>query len=385
MIPRLTLALVAVALFALLAVMPVSAESNLTQEQIAAMVADRPYITVMDRIDPNYIPPADTIDSNGMFVMVHTPGDTIELLGENTASDMTYLFITGPDLPANGAQINNPDPAHSPLENGNPATFQQTAVRSDHTWSWKWDTTSHVIQDGTYKIYVVPRPTDYDHLDPTIEYGFTVVAFKNSAGSGTVTPSTTTPLATIHVTTIPSVAAKPATTPSGTEETVLPGVVTIVATGNQSYHPGDEIQFSGTNTGSYKTYLFITGPNLNPKGSDIRSTNPGKNAVADGVESTFKVMDVNGDHTWSWTWGTSNSALDAGTYTIYAAARPHDKDNLEKTPYGTVSIVIKKPLVSATASPTSSVATPTPTTSPGFDALITLIGLGAIAFIVMRR
>lgn len=380
MTKRFTPVLIAVALFALLAIMPVSAGSNLTNEEIAAMVADRPYITVMDRIDPNYIPPADTIDSNGMFVMVHTPGDTIELLGENTASDITYLFITGPDLPANGAQIHNSDPAHSPLENGNPATFQQATVKSDHKWSWKWDTTNYVIQDGTYKIYVVPRPNDYDHLDPTIEYGFTFVAFKNSAGSATVSPSTTTPPATIPATTIPS-----ATTQSGNEETVLPGVVTIIATGDQSYYLGDEIQFSGTNTGSYKTYLFITGPNLKPNGSDIKGINPGTDAVVDGDASTFKVMDVNGDHTWSWKWGTSNSALDAGTYTIYAAARPHDKDKLEKTPYGTVSIVIKKPLMSATASPPATVATLTPTTSPGFGTLITLIGLGAVAFIVMRR
>lgn len=369
---RLTPALVAVTLFALLAIMPVSSGSNLTNEEIAAMVANRPYITVMDRIDPKYIPPADTVDSNGTFVMVYTPGDTIELLGENTASDMTYLFITGPGLPANGAQIHNPDMAHSPLENGAPDTFQQATVKSDHKWSWKWDTTNYAIHDGTYKIYVVPRPNDYDHLDPTIEFGFTFVAFKNSAGSAPVSQSTTTPPATIP----------PATILPGNEETVLPGVVTISATGDQSYYLSDEIQFTGTNTGSYKTYLFITGPNMKPKGSDIKSITPGTDAVVDGDASTFKIMDVNGDHTWSWKWGTSNIALDAGTYTIYAVARPHDKDNLEKTPYGTVSIVIKKPLAAVTASPPAPIP---PTESPGCGALVALIGLCAVAFISIRR
>ena len=40
------------------------------------------------------------------------------------------------------------------------------------------------------------------------------------------------------------------------------GAVTIVAAGDQSYYLGEEIKFSGTNTESYKTYLFIMGPNL---------------------------------------------------------------------------------------------------------------------------
>ncbi len=40
------------------------------------------------------------------------------------------------------------------------------------------------------------------------------------------------------------------------------GAVTIVAAGDQSYYLGEEIKFSGTNTETYKTYLFIVGPNL---------------------------------------------------------------------------------------------------------------------------
>jgi hypothetical protein len=39
------------------------------------------------------------------------------------------------------------------------------------------------------------------------------------------------------------------------------GAVTIVAAGDQSYYLGEEIKFSGTNTETYKTYLFIVGPN----------------------------------------------------------------------------------------------------------------------------
>lgn len=43
---------------------------------------------------------------------------------------------------------------------------------------------------------------------------------------------------------------------------VQKGAVTIVAAGSQSYYLGEEVQFSGTNTESSDTYLYITGPNL---------------------------------------------------------------------------------------------------------------------------
>jgi PGF-CTERM protein len=135
------------------------------------------------------------------------------------------------------------------------------------------------------------------------------------------------------------------------------GAVTIVAAGDQSYYLGEEIKFSGTNTETYKTYLFMVGPNLPEDGAVINdaakdprnagSLNPG---VATNVISDFKEVDVNGDNTWSWKWGTASFALDAGTYTIYAVSQPYNKKNLANAAYGTVSVIIKKPFVSATAS-----------------------------------
>lgn len=359
MTKRISPALVAVALVALLAVMPALAESNLTNEQIAAMAADRPYITIMAAGDQDY------------YV-----GETIEFLGDNTITDMTYLFITGPGLPEDGAQIHNPDPAHSPLENDNPASYQQVSVKSDHTWSWKWDTTNYVLEDGIYHIHAVPRLYDKNLITPT---GTALITIKKSAESTTSTTATPT-------------ATPTASTKTGNHETVLPGVVTIKTTGDQHYYFGDEIEFTGTNTGTYKTYLFITGPNLPENGAMIDGTrkdprsegslNPG---IQSGTKADFKEVDVQGDHTWSWKWGTSTIALAAGTYTIYAVALPYGKDNLEKTPYGTTSVILRKQSETATATPAAPVATPIPTTSPGFGALITLIGLGAVAFIVIRR
>jgi len=128
------------------------------------------------------------------------------------------------------------------------------------------------------------------------------------------------------------------------------GAVTIVAAGDQSYYLGEEIKLSGTNTETYQTYLFIVGPNLPDNGADIKKDDPRHFPVRDGDAKTFKVVDVNGDNTWSWKWGTSNYALDAGTYTIYAVSQPNWKESLGQAAYGTVSIIIKKPFVSATAS-----------------------------------
>jgi PGF-CTERM protein len=128
------------------------------------------------------------------------------------------------------------------------------------------------------------------------------------------------------------------------------GAVTIVAAGDQSYYLGEEIKLSGTNTETYRTFLFIVGPNLPVNGANIGKDDPRHYPSRTNDVSTFKVVDVNGDNTWSWKWGTANYALDAGTYTVYAVSQPNTKDNLENAAYGTVSIIIKKPFVSATAS-----------------------------------
>jgi len=122
-----------------------------------------------------------------------------------------------------------------------------------------------------------------------------------------------------------------------------------VAAGDQSYYLGEEIKLSGTNTESDTTYLFIIGPNLDEKGGIL--TNP-TTAVTPGTGWDSVMADVLGDNTWSYKWGTSMVDLDAGTYTIYAVSKPINKDNklLGTAAYGTVSIIIKKPFISATAS-----------------------------------
>jgi len=126
------------------------------------------------------------------------------------------------------------------------------------------------------------------------------------------------------------------------------GTVTVVAAGDQSYFLGAEIKLSGTNSETDNTYLFITGPNLPSNGGLMTDPRTAVNTAV--VPPLITVTDVNEDNTWSYKWQTASLNIDAGTYTIYAVATPSDKNNLANTQYGTVSIIIRKPFVTAQAS-----------------------------------
>jgi PGF-CTERM protein len=139
---------------------------------------------------------------------------------------------------------------------------------------------------------------------------------------------------------------------------VAKGAVTIVAAGDQSYYLGEEVQFSGTNTESQTTWLFITGPNLGLYGSSMNSLDPRSRDLSNAQASPaitsadWIQASVLGDNTWSYKWGTQTVALDAGTYTVFATSQMATSAaaQLANVAYGTVSIIIKKPFVSATAS-----------------------------------
>lgn len=288
--------------------------------------------------------------------------DTITFSGTNTASGTTYLFITGPNLKTNGAQIQSIHPGQSPVIDSDASTFLAARVGPDNTWSYTWDTHNVMIDSGSYTVYAASTPRDASHINSTkfdrITFIMAPPRGMNLANAGAAAGSDI----------------------SGNGTIAGKGVVTIVAAGSQAYPLGEEIQFSGTNTAGWKTYLFLTGPNLPDNGAYIASVDPRNNPSKDNDLSTFKSLDVNGDRTWSWKWGTAGSRLDAGAYTVYAVSQPLAKGSLEQAAYGTVSIIIKRPLVSATP-----VANPTPAQSPGYGTLIALIGLGAGAFIAVRR
>ena len=88
-------------------------------------------------------------------------GDEIKLTGTNTETSNTYFFITGPNLPSNGGQLNNP---RQSVVNGDPNTFVSTDVASDYTWSYKWQSENLAIDSGSYTVYAVSSPNDKGNL-----------------------------------------------------------------------------------------------------------------------------------------------------------------------------------------------------------------------------
>lgn len=129
------------------------------------------------------------------------------------------------------------------------------------------------------------------------------------------------------------------------------GTVTIVAQGDMSYFLGQEVLLSGTNSETDLVYLFITGPNLPANGGSLSDPRtPVCHTCLPPVETVTNVLD---DNTWEYKWQTGNLNIDAGTYTIYAVATPDDKANLAGTQYATVSVIIRKPFVTAQASQSS--------------------------------
>ena len=145
--------------------------------------------------------------------------------------------------------------------------------------------------------------------------------------------------------------------------------ITIAAGGDQSYYLGEEIVFSGNNADSGFTYLFITGPGTFVTGPGVplnggKLTSPLQKVVS-GNPDSFDRVTTKADKTWEYTLYTNNLNVDAGTYTIYAVSQPKTKDQLTGVPFSTVSIILKKPFITAEISP-SSVIKGQPFTVRGF-------------------
>ncbi|MCK9631226.1 MAG: hypothetical protein M0R30_06240 [Methanoregula sp.] len=128
-------------------------------------------------------------------------------------------------------------------------------------------------------------------------------------------------------------------------------VVIILAEGDGSYYLGEEVIFRGTNSDSDSTYLFMTGPGISASGGKL--TAPHQNVV-NGDPGSFDTATTKPDHSWEYTLYTYNLPLDPGSYTIHAVSQPQAKDWFnDLTTYGTTSIIIKKPFISAVVSPSS--------------------------------
>jgi hypothetical protein len=124
------------------------------------------------------------------------------------------------------------------------------------------------------------------------------------------------------------------------------GSIAIVVKGNQSYFIGEEIKISGTSTVSYFVYLMIVGPEPSQDVRKLDTFSHSKN----GDENSFVRVGVMDDNTWSYIWDTSKcgTLIKSGIYRIFASQNPFTPDNIKDSVFGSVSIILKKPFVSAT-------------------------------------
>ncbi len=101
-------------------------------------------------------------------------GDIVPLSGYSSGSQSVYLFLTGPNLPANGVALDN---IHRRADQGG---FTVVDVDSSDRWSYRWNTadTGGRLDEGTYTIWVVDGPNDLSNLDDA-EYGTISVTLLN--------------------------------------------------------------------------------------------------------------------------------------------------------------------------------------------------------------
>ena len=136
---------------------------------------------------------------------------------------------------------------------------------------------------------------------------------------------------------------------------VSPGaaVLTIIEPTRNTFQVGEWVNFTGLNTESETTYLFLVGSDLDGAGTML--TNTSRNA-RDGRLDSAPVGD---GRMWRFSWDTSAAGvnLKEGNYAVYAVVRPADLNNLGGKTYVTRRVEFLGRLVPLV---TTTIATPTP-------------------------
>jgi PKD repeat protein len=135
-----------------------------------------------------------------------------------------------------------------------------------------------------------------------------------------------------------------------TQISVNKGTVSIIM--NNTAILGDRIPIRGTNSDSFFTYLYLTGPCQPECGAGLES--PGK-TLEDGGYTVVRIN--NTDHSWIYNesvngWDTSVLKIQPGVYTIYASAKPINACDLGPCDvYATSIITLLEPTITAKITP----------------------------------
>jgi hypothetical protein len=154
------------------------------------------------------------------------------------------------------------------------------------------------------------------------------------------------------------------------------GAVSLILNASENEaHIGDTITLSGSVTGikTIAVYLFVTGPDLDPRGVTLDNLNI---PAGRGLFTTAPVHLDNG--TWSYTWDTAVilGGLKPGHYTIYVVSSPVDRLRFVEGEFATTEIVFLP-----SAAPTNEVPL-----GPGLPVVALIImGVVLLGYRGMRR
>ena len=162
-------------------------------------------------------------------------GEDIPLGGSAPGSDTVYLFLTGPNLPADGISLDR----GTPVATGDASSFTQVEVQTDATWTYTWRTGSmgRVLDQGTYVVYIVQQPLARPDLDDS-DYATQAVVFGGPVETVIVTvPETPVPLPPGTMQGGPPVTGM-ATPTTPNQSTPVSTPVSTPTTGNPATTPG---------------------------------------------------------------------------------------------------------------------------------------------------
>jgi len=90
-------------------------------------------------------------------------GEKVVFRGQNTDSDSTYLFMTGPNLPAAGIKLTS---SKETAMSGNPDSFTVVKTNADKSWDYSFYTANLLLDAGVYTVYAASQPKTADQLGP---------------------------------------------------------------------------------------------------------------------------------------------------------------------------------------------------------------------------